>query len=70
MIPALVASVTPMLPLMKKEGADDFHVSVAYYYDGQCNLEFNANELALLASLNCTFCLSCYEADQGASENK
>lgn len=60
MIPTLVALVTPLLPRMKEAGADDFHISAAYYYEAQCNLEFVSTDLALLASLGCTFSLSCY----------
>ncbi|HMD61964.1 MAG TPA: hypothetical protein VKG78_11055 [Opitutaceae bacterium] len=69
-IPALIASVAPLLPRIKEEGADDFHVSAAYYFEAQCNLEFNSKELALLASLNCTFCLSCYGTDQKTAEDE
>src|SRR5579862_2761263 len=57
-IPALVAMVMPVLPRMKEEGADSFYVSAGIFYDGQCNLEFTSRELALLASLECSFCLS------------
>lgn len=63
-IPALVVAVRPLLPLMKAAGADDFYVSGGYFHGAQCNLEFTAAELALLASLDCTFCLSCYPAEE------
>jgi hypothetical protein len=63
MVPALVASVVPVLPSMKEMGANCFQVSAAYRYDAQCNLEFSQQEMALLASLDCPFCLSCYRSE-------
>jgi hypothetical protein len=62
-IPKLVETVTPLLPQMKKEGADSFYISAGYFYDGQCNLEFSPEELRLLASLECPFCPSCYHGE-------
>ena len=32
-----------------------------YEYDGQCNIEFNANELKILGELGISFCISCWE---------
>jgi len=64
----LVESVKPLLPAMTKAGADDFYVSAAYYFETQCNLEFSPDELAKLASLGCTFALSCYPANESAEE--
>jgi hypothetical protein len=63
-IPTLVATVLPLLPKMKEAGADDFYVSAGYFYGTQCNLEFSSKELALLASLDCPFCPSCYGGDE------
>jgi len=60
-IQVLIASVAPLLHQMKAKGADSFYVSAGYFYDTQCNLEFSPKELALLASLECPFCLSCYD---------
>jgi hypothetical protein len=62
-IPALVATAKSLLPRMKEKGADSFYVSAGYFYSGQGNLEFSSNELALLASLDCPFCPSCYPAE-------
>ena len=62
-IPALVAAVLPLLALMKDQGADSFEISAGYFHGSQCNLEFSTDELRLLASLECTFCLSCYPAE-------
>ena len=63
-IPALVATVTTLLARMKEEGADSFYVSAGYFYESQCNLEFTQKELLLLASLDCPFCLSCYNSEE------
>ena len=32
-----------------------------YEYDGQCNIEFNANELKIIGELGITFCISCWQ---------
>src|SRR5436190_3635338 len=59
-IPALLAAVRPLLARMKDEGADSFEIWAGYFHGLHCNLEFSSDELRLLASLECTFCLSCY----------
>lgn len=48
-------------------GISKDHISIwmIYEYDGQCNMEFSASDMKKLGNSGITFCISCYESDNG-----
>jgi hypothetical protein len=50
---------------LMKLGITDSDISIWYYYEykGQCNIEFNPNELTKLAQLGVTLCISCWDSE-------
>ena len=57
---------------IRSAGAEDIHIWVAYYHEGQCNHALSAEELKALAELDIGFWISCYKTEQAeefADEN-
>jgi hypothetical protein len=47
-------------PELEHAGATKFYVDIARYYYGQCNEEYTAEELSLMAQLKCSLHYSAY----------
>ena len=45
---------------LRRLGADDIVLHLTYWYEGQCNLSFEPEELKALSELNIPFTITCY----------
>ncbi|MCI0572208.1 MAG: hypothetical protein L0Y66_15740 [Myxococcaceae bacterium] len=59
-----IAQLKEKLPLLRAAGAADITLDVLVAYRGQCNLEFSAEEFAILASVGLPLALTCYETSE------
>lgn len=60
----LVNLVLPLMPDIVKAGATDCQLDIARYYSTQCHEELSAEELALIARLQCTLCYTAYQMSE------
>jgi hypothetical protein len=60
----IVNLAQPLIPEIAKVGATDWSLDISRYYLTQCNEEYSANELKLLASMNCPLTYSAYKVTE------
>lgn len=49
-----------LLPELQRAGATEWHVDIGRFYSTQCNEEYSAEEISLLAQLRCPLLYSAY----------
>lgn len=55
--------VQPHLAALRAAGADDFRLHISYAYRDQCGLAYSPEEMRLMAELQCTVAIDCWEDD-------
>lgn len=60
--------VLSLLPRLKQAGMETGYVNIGRYYSTQCNEEYTAEEIALLAQLNCPLIYSAYAVSEDDEE--
>lgn len=60
----IVETVLPILPELRRAGATDFKLDIGRFYSTQCNEELSAEQIALIAQLNCPLTYSAYQVEE------
>ena len=59
----LLAIIESCIDSLREAGADDMHLTVSLFHDGQCNFGFSKDELRRVAALNVDMAISCYSEE-------
>ncbi len=58
----------PMLPIMEKAGATEWHIYIGRLYYGQCNEELDFHDIQNIARLKCSVAYSAFEVKSEEEE--
>lgn len=68
-IDILLAHVDGRFDIFKTMGIEELHLWFYYGYIGQCNMEFNNEQLSIMARNNIKLLISCWSEDQAFDDD-